>query len=157
MAKARRVTTSPRKSTRRRRTSTAGRRKKTSSSKTVLQVKKGVRNAVYGFYSISLVFLLLLMGSVAFLAYQWKNFQITEYSKEIQQLKAEILRLNSEKSRREALINSELMEYHRIARLAREKLGLKPAAKEPVILSVDKNKLEYYVQKDAKADKPKPE
>ena len=125
-------------------------RKRTANKHTVLHVKKGVRQAVYGFYTISVVFLILVMISLAFLLYQWKNYQITEYVKDIQQLKAEVLRLDSERSRYQARINTELMKYYRIARVAEKKLGLKPAIQKPTPLTVNKQRLQYYVQKDQK-------
>ncbi len=129
------------------------RKRKAVNRKTVLQVKQGVRQAVYGFYTISLVFLILILVSLAFLVYQWKDYQITEYVKDIQHLKAEILRLDSEKSRYQAKINSELMTYYRIARVAEKELGLKPASTEPLPLRVDKKRLAFYVQKDTEEEK----
>ena len=51
---------------------------------------------MYDFYVVSVVFLVLVMLSSAFLLFQWKNYKIVEFGKEVQQLRAEIYRLNGE-------------------------------------------------------------
>ncbi len=125
-------------------------RKKT--RKSTLNLKKGVRRAVYDFYLISVIFLILLTLSSAFLLYQWKNYQIVEFGKEIQQLQVDVLKLQSSTNRNQARINTELVNYHRIAQLVDKKLGLKPSVEEPVVLPVDQKELEYYVQKDKESN-----
>ncbi len=115
------------------------------------QFKKGFRQALYGFYTISIIFVVLFLLSLSFLLYQWKEYQIVEYGKEIQQLRTDIYRLNSQVKHNQAQINTDLMKYYRIARIAREKLGLVPSVQEPVVFEVDRRKLEYYARKDRKA------
>lgn len=90
----------------------------------------------------------MLMLSSAFLLYQWKDYKIVEYSKEIQDLRSDVLKLQSAESRYRARINSDLIKYHRIAEVAKDKLQLLPSVEEPVILTVDKRLLDAYVQKD---------
>lgn len=115
------------------------------------QIKEGVQQALYGFYTISLIFVVLFLISLGFLLYQWKEYQIVEYGKEIQQLRTDIYRLNSLVNHNEAQINTELLKYYRIARIAREKLNLVPSIQEPIVFEVDKEKLEDYARKDQKA------
>lgn len=116
----------------------------------VYHFKKGVQQALHGFYTITAVFLILLVISLAFLVYQWKEYKIVEYGKDIQLLKVQILNLNSQVSRNQARINSELLKYNRIARVAGEKLNLQPSIGAPRLLQVDKDRLDYYVAKDRK-------
>lgn len=114
----------------------------------VRKIKQGFRQTMYGLYAISLVGVILLIMSVTFLLYQWKNVAIVEYSKEIQQLRSEMYGLYSEKSRNEARINKELMDDRRIFRIAKEQLGLERSIEQPRILKVDIEKLNYYARKD---------
>lgn len=107
-----------------------------------------MQQAVY----VVTIFLVLFVLSLSFLLYQWKDYKIVEYGKDIQRYKADILRLKSEVSRQQAQINSEYIKYHRIARIAGEKLDLKPSIQEPTIFKVDKNTLQYYVEKDKKVE-----
>jgi hypothetical protein len=95
---------------------------------------------------------MLFVLSLSFLLYQWKDYKIVEYGKDIQRYKSEILYLESEVSRKRAHINSELIKYHRIAQIAGEKLGLKPSVQEPIPFKVDQNMFESYVEKDRKAE-----
>ncbi len=125
-----------------------GRKSQKMPKKTNLNLKKGVRRAVYDLYIISVIFLIMLMLSSAFLLYQWKDYKIVEYSKEIQDLRSDVLKLQSAESRYRARINSDLIKYHRIAEVAKDKLQLLPSVEEPVILTVDKRLLDAYVQKD---------
>ena len=125
-----------------------GRKSQKIPKKTNLNLKKGVRRAVYDLYIISVIFLILLMLTSAFLLYQWKDYKIVEYSKEIQDLRSDVLKLQSAESRYRARINSDLIKYHRIAEVAKDKLQLLPSVEEPVILTVDKRLLDAYVQKD---------
>lgn len=111
-------------------------------------IKQGMQQAVY----VVTIFLVLFVLSLSFLLYQWKDYKIVEYGKDIQRYKTDILRLKSEVSRQQAQINSEYIKYHRIAQIAGEKLGLKPSVKEPTIFKVNKNTLQYYVEKDQKVD-----
>jgi hypothetical protein len=111
-------------------------------------IKQGMQQAVY----VVTIFLTLFILSLSFLLYQWKDYKIVEYGKDIQRYKANILRLKSEVSRQQAQINSEYIKYHRIAGIAGEKLGLKPSVQEPTIFKVDKNTLQYYVEKDQKVE-----
>lgn len=117
-------------------------------AKQVLFLKRRVKRAVLEFYVISVVFLGMLALSSAFLLYQWKDYQLVEFAKEIQLLQSDILRLQSAVNRHQTTINTELLKYHRIVQVAQEKLALKPSVEEPVVLSVDKNQLDDYVQKD---------
>lgn len=111
-------------------------------------IKQGVQQAVY----VVTIFLVLFVLSLSFLLYQWKEYKIVEYGKDIQRYKADVLRLKSEVSRQQAQINSEYIKYHRIAQIAGEKLELKPSVQEPTIFTVDKNKLQYYVEKDQQVE-----
>ena len=127
------------------------RRKKKSSGlkeRNAHYLKQGVQQAVY----VVGIFLTLFTLSLAFLLYQWKDYKIVEFGKEIQQYRSDILRLKSEVSRNQAKINSDLIKYHRIAQISGEKLGLKPSVQEPIVLKIDKNALEYYVGKDRNAE-----
>ncbi|MEZ4763545.1 MAG: hypothetical protein R3C26_10210 [Calditrichia bacterium] len=112
------------------------------------EFKKRGSEGVYDLYIISVIFLIMLMLSSAFLLYQWKDYKIVEYSKEIQDLRSDVLKLQSAESRYRARINSDLIKYHRIAEVAKDKLQLLPSVEEPVILTVDKRLLDAYVQKD---------
>lgn len=103
---------------------------------------------MYDFYVVSVVFLVLVMLSSAFLLFQWKNYKIVEFGKEVQQLRAEIYRLNGEIRPRQAFINKELKGPKRIMQVADKKLGLKPSVRGPIIFTVDKTMLEYYAEKD---------
>lgn len=109
--------------------------------------KQGVQQALY----VVTVFLALILLSLAFLLYQWKEYKIVEFNKDIQKLKSEVLRLESEVSRRQALVNSQLTQYHRIAQISAEKLGLKPALQEPLIFKVNEKTWRHYVGKDQQA------
>ncbi len=129
----------------RKRTSPASRK---SAGKKKAAGKQAVRQGLQQLAYVGVIFLSLVVLSLGFLLYQWKDYQITEYAKEIEQLRAEVLRLQSDNSRKQAYINTELLKYHRIARIAEEKLGLKPALQKPTVLVVDKQKLEAYAQKD---------
>ncbi|MCK6622085.1 MAG: hypothetical protein HUU32_02125 [Calditrichaceae bacterium] len=111
-------------------------------------LKQGVQQALY----VVTVFLALILLSLAFLLYQWKEYKIVEFNKDIQKLKSEVLRLESEVSRRQAQVNSQLTKYHRVAQISGEKLGLKPTVEEPLIFKVDKKSWRYYVGKDRQAD-----
>ncbi len=115
--------------------------------------KQRMRQALYGFYTISMVFLVLVVLSLSFLLYQWKEYKITELAKEIQQLKAEILKLSSENNRYQSKINTRLEVHHRIAEIVKQRLDLEPAIQEPIVFKVDKDKLQYYVQKDQEEKK----
>ena len=114
-----------------------------------VNLKKNAHKMVRDFYVISSIFLAMLMLSSGFLLYQWKDYKIVEYSKEIMQLQNDILQLKSSQARLQATINTDLLKYHRIAEVAKNKLALAPSVEEPVLLIVDKQKLEYYAQKDA--------
>lgn len=131
------------KKTRKRRKSTGLRQRNTR------YLKQGMQQVVY----VVTIFLTLFVLSLSFLLYQWKDYKIVEYGKDIQRYRADILRLKSEVSRQQAQINSEYINYHRIAQIAGEKLGLKPSIQEPTIFKVDKNTLQYYVEKDQKVEK----
>lgn len=96
--------------------------------------------------------MVLFVLSLSFLLYQWKDYTIVEYGKEIQRYKADILYIESEVNRNKAQINSELIKYHRIAQISGDKLGLKPSVQEPIPFKVDKNIFEHYVEKDRKAE-----
>lgn len=117
-------------------------------AKNVLYLKKKVRRAVLEFYMISVIFLAMLVLSSAFLLYQWKDYKLVEFAREIQLLQSDVLKLQSAVSRHQTTINTELLKYHRIVRVAQEKLALKPSVEEPVVFSVEKTQLDYYVQKD---------
>ena len=109
-----------------------------------------MRKALYDFYTISLVFLMLLVLSSMFLLFQWKNYKVVEFGKEIQRLQSEKLRLESEMSRNQAKM---IAFQQKVEKIAPEKLGLKPAIREPVLFRIDQKKLDYYVQKDREAQK----
>jgi hypothetical protein len=111
-------------------------------------LRQGVQQAVY----VTTIFMVLFVLSLSFLLYQLKDYKIVEYGKEIQRYKADILYLESEVSRKQAHINSELMKYHRIAQISGESLGLKPSVQEPIPFKIDKNIFERYVEKDRKAE-----
>ena len=128
-------------------TRTASTRKK-APKKATRHLKKQARRAMYDFYVVSVVFLVLVMLSSAFLLFQWKNYKIVEFGKEVQQLRAEIYRLNGEIRPRQAFINKELKGPKRIMQVADKKLGLKPSVRGPIIFTVDKTMLEYYAEKD---------
>jgi len=125
-----------------------GKRKR--KKKNIYYLKKGARDAALGFTSIFLMFLVILFLSALFLGYQYKEYKIVQLGKEIQQLKAEILQLNSFNQRLRAQISSQLDEYHRIARIAREKLQLEESIEKPLVLKVDKDKYLKYRARDEK-------
>lgn len=120
------------------------------SGKNAAILKRGMRKALYDFYTISLVFLMLLVLSSMFLLYQWKNYKVVEFGKEIQRLQSEKLRLESEMSRNQARM---ITFQQKVEKIAPEKLGLKPAIREPVLFRIDQKKLDYYVQKDREVQK----
>ncbi len=125
---------------------TAAKRKTTKArSKSKETIKKGVRRALLDFYTISLIFLGLLILSSMFLVYQWKDFWITEYGKDIGRLQGQIFTLTSELSHNQATVNHL---QQQVEKVAPKKLGLQPSLKEPIVFKVNQNKLEYYVRKD---------
>ncbi len=113
-------------------------------------MKKGAHDAAVGFTSIFVMFMVLLVLSGLFLGYQYKEYKIVQLGTEIRQLKAEILRLNSLNQRLRARISTQLDEYHRIARIAREKLQLEESIEKPLVLKVDKDKYQKYRARDEK-------
>lgn len=123
---------------------------KKAAGKNAAILKRGMRRALYDFYTISLVFLMLLVLSSMFLLFQWKNYKVVEFGKEIQRLQSEKLRLESEMSRNQAKM---ITFQQKVEKIAPEKLGLKPAIREPVLFRIDQKKLDYYVQKDREAQK----
>lgn len=123
-------------------------RVRSSKEKKAYYLRQGVQQAVY----VITIFMALFVLSLSFLLYQWKDYTIVEYGKEIQRYKADILYLKSEVNRNKAHINSELVKYHRIAQISGDKLGLKPSVQEPIPFKIDKNIFERYVEKDRKAE-----
>jgi hypothetical protein len=123
-------------------------RVRSSKEKKAYYLRQGVQQAVY----VITIFMVLFVLSLSFLLYQWKDYTLVEYGKEIQRYKADILYLESEVNRNKAQINSELIKYHRIAQISGDKLGLKPSVQEPIPFKVDKNIFEHYVEKDRKAE-----
>lgn len=124
------------------------RKKKPKKEEAIYWLKKGTREAFYGFSSVLLAFLVLLILSMAFLFYQYKEYKILQYSREIQQLKVEILKLNSQNNRLKSRIHTRLSEYNRIARVVRDKLGLVESIEKPTRLRVDKKTYEKFARKD---------
>ncbi len=122
--------------------------RKKSAKKAASHIKKHARKAMHDFYVISIIFLALVLLSSAFLLYQWKNYKIVQYGKEVQRLRADIHRLNGEIRPKQAFINKELKGPKRIMKVAGEKLGLKPSIQGPIIFTADKVMLEYYAEKD---------
>ncbi|RMG63339.1 MAG: hypothetical protein D6715_11345 [Calditrichaeota bacterium] len=108
-----------------------------------------VRQATRGLSTVVMIFSLFLVASLGFLLFQWKEYLLTKYNKDIQLLTEEVYRLRSERSELESEIKSSLTQYHRIARIGREKLGLEQSLRPPAVLVVDGKKLKRYARKDA--------
>ena len=124
------------------RKSAAGRKK------AVADVRRGVRGALNLMVTSISIFLLLFLFGLTFWMYQWKEHQIVEMNKEIQRLHVENQESRSEISRRKAKIGKELLVYDRIREIAGKQLGLKPSLTAEIPLTVDQEKLAYYVEKD---------
>ncbi len=110
-----------------------------------------VQQATRSLSTAVMIFTLFLVASMGFLLFQWKEYVLTKYTKNIQRLTEEVYRLRSERSELESTVKRSLTQYHRIARIAREKLGLEQSLHPPAILVVDGKKLAYYARKDAQA------
>ncbi|NOX36332.1 MAG: hypothetical protein GXO78_02255 [Calditrichaeota bacterium] len=126
------------------------RRKQRKRSPVIYQLKKKSRQVAYGISLGFAMFLILIFLSLGFILYQTKNHLIRKYAQENQLLKEEILRLNSENNRYQTRIQYELASYIRIARIAREKLGLSAPVKPPAKFYVDGKEFEKYARKDAR-------
>lgn len=116
-----------------------------SRKKTVYRVKKGAQNAAIHFLSAVSIFLIIVLLTAFFILFQWKNVKIRDNLEQIEQLKAEILMLNAEKSRLETVRNQLLKQ---IPHLAREQLGLVIPVKRPAVIKVNREELLSYETKD---------
>ena len=121
-------------------------------------VRSGVRQALQALYLISAIGGVLLVLSVAFVLYQWKEVAIVEATKQIEVLREEVRALESARSRREGLVNNTLLQETRLVNYGRERLGLERTIEQPTVFAVDKDTWMYYVRKDAAAagDRPEP-
>lgn len=115
------------------------------------RVRQGVRQAVQAVYLVLGIGVLLVVLSVAFVLYQWKEVAIVEAAKQIEVLREEVRALESARSRREGLINNTLLQESRLVGYSREKLGLERTIEQPTVFAVDKDTWMYYVRKDAAA------
>jgi len=126
------------------------RRKRTKTA--VYRLKSGAKSAFHGISTILIMFSLLIIASSSFILYQYKEYKITELAEEIQTLKLDILKLASQNSRYQGLLNSRLLRYQRIAAVAKTRLHMKESLHQPAHFRVDKKQLEYYVRLDQKED-----
>ncbi len=116
----------------------------------IYRLKKTSRQVAYGISLGFTMFLVVTVLSLGFILYQTKNHLIRKYAQENRVLMEEFLRLNSENNRYRTRIQFELANYTRIARIARDKLGLLPSVKPPTAFYVDWTELEKYASKDAR-------
>ncbi|MBN2364540.1 MAG: hypothetical protein EH225_00125 [Calditrichaeota bacterium] len=84
-------------------------------------VKLGASSAASNFLSAFGLFVVLLLLTLFFILFQWKNVEIRAHLQEIDRLNQEVLALNAENSRLESLRNSLLKE---VPEKARQKMEL---------------------------------
>ena len=113
---------------------------------TVYHTGKG---AVKGMSIVALVSSVFLMMTSMFLLYQWKEFRIRQTLRDIEAFKRSIYELNTEIARKQSYIQRELLNPTRIARMARRYKNLQQSLETPQYLPVDKQKWQYFLEKDA--------
>lgn len=120
--------------------------KKKSNKKTVIyRLKYGVTHAAYHFLSAFGLFITILLLTLFFILYQWKNVEIRAHLESISQSKQEVLNLNAEVIRLE-VIRNELISQ--VPAIAKKKLGMFTPTEPPKKLTVNRRKLVKYVQED---------
>jgi cell division protein FtsB len=74
--------------------------------KMIYRVRMGASSAAYNFLSAFGLFVGLLLVTVFFILFQWKNVKIRSYLQEIDRLNQRVLALNAENSRLESVRNT---------------------------------------------------
>lgn len=119
-------------------------KKKTNKKTIIYRVKYAVTHAAYHFLSAFGLFITILMLTLFFILYQWKNVKIHTHLESIDQCKQEVLNLNAEVIRLEIIRNELISRVPEIAK----KVGMLTPTEPPKELSVNRRKLAKYVQED---------
>ncbi len=112
--------------------------------KMLYRVRMGASRAAYNFLSAFGLFIGLLLLTVFFILFQWKNVKIRSYLQEIDKLNQQVLALNAENSRLESLRNSLERE---VPAMAKKKLNMFVPGEPPVKIFVSQRKLLRYERK----------
>ncbi len=136
----------PRKGNQRTRNKRSGQR---SRQTTVFQtVYKTGKEAARGMSVVALISLVFLMLTSVFLLYQWKEFRILQVRRQISALDRALGQLETEINHKETQIR-QLIDIHRISRIARQHANLQQSIEETGVLPVDAKKWQYFREKDA--------
>ncbi len=119
--------------------------RKRRSRTTVYQLKKGATSAAYNFFTVFGIFAVIMLLTVFFILFQWKNLMINRYLKEIDQLKLQVMQLHSMNSDRESRRNELLKNVPYVAADRLDMIFPLEAAKK---VRVDKKVLLEYEHKD---------
>ncbi len=122
-------------------------RKSRKKRNTVYRVKKGAQGAATHFLTAFAIFMTVLLITLFFILYQWKNVAIRTHLDQIATLEAEILSLNSENNQLETKRNELLMQ---IPEISKNRLDMVTPVKSQPKLQIEKKKLNYYEKKDRK-------
>ena len=120
-------------------------KKKQKKSKVIYRVKYGVTHVAYHFLSAFGLFITILLLTFFFILYQWKNVKIRSNLEQIDKLRQEVLTINSEVSRLEAIRNELLSQ---IPEIAKKKLNMVTPDETPGKLLVNRRKYAKYVQEN---------
>ena len=124
----------------------ARRRKK----RTTYLVKQKAREAAGHLAWSFMIFLGILVVTIGFVLFQWKDVTIHTYLRQIDSLRLEVVKLHSVNSQLKARRN-ELIE--RVPEIAQKKLGMIFPGEVVPKLEVDGKKLAYYEKKDRQVQK----
>ncbi len=113
--------------------------------KVIYRVKYGVTHAAYHFLSAFGLFITILLLTFFFILYQWKNVKIRSHLEQIDKLRQQVLTINSEVSRLEAVRNELLSQ---IPEIAEKKFDMVTPADTPGKLPVNRRKYAKYVQEN---------
>lgn len=110
----------------------------------VYRVRMGASSAAYNFLSAFGLFIGLLLITVFFILFQWKNVKIRSYLQEIDQLNQQVLALNAENSRLETVRNALERE---VPAIAKTRLNMFVPNEPPAKINVSRRKLLRYERK----------
>ncbi len=108
-------------------------------------MKLGASSAAYEFLSAFGLFIALLLLTLFFILFQWKNVEIRTLLRDIDQLNQEVLALNAENSRLESLRNSLVKE---VPENARSKMEMFVPETPPGKILISQRKLLRYENKE---------
>lgn len=112
--------------------------------KVIYRVRMGASSAAYNFLSAFGLFVGLLMLTVFFILFQWKNVKIRSYLQEIDQLNQQVLALNAENSRLESVRNALERE---VPDKAKTRLNMFVPGERPSKIYVSRRQLWRYERK----------